>query len=82
MAKGRNPGILIPAPGEASISVRTAIQQIVSKLGMQASPVFAGLTVPALTLSGFSGILRADNGIVSGNALTYDIDLKAILVNL
>ena len=51
MAKGTNPGVKIPGPGEASVAVRTAIQQLVVKAGKQASPTYYGLTLTGLTAS-------------------------------
>ena len=34
MSRGTNPGIKIPAPDEASVAVRTALQQIITKMGI------------------------------------------------
>jgi len=51
MPKGTNPGIKIPSVGEASVAVRTAFQQIVTKLGMLAKPVFASVGITGLTAS-------------------------------
>jgi acyl-CoA synthetase (AMP-forming)/AMP-acid ligase II len=45
MSNGRNFGIKVPGPGEASLAVRTAIQQIITKLGMQSTPRFAGVSI-------------------------------------
>ena len=47
----KNPGIKIPGPDEASVSVRTAFQQIVEKLGLQSTPSFAGIDVGGLSIS-------------------------------
>jgi hypothetical protein len=77
MTKGTNPGIVIPGVNDASSAVRTALQQIVTKLGLLASPKFASMQVGSL-----SGILQATNGVLSGNAVTYDEDFRAILVRL
>jgi hypothetical protein len=51
VAKGTNPGVKIPGPNEASVGVRTAIQQIITKIGMLSQPVYSGLTLSGLTAS-------------------------------
>jgi hypothetical protein len=68
MAKGTNPGIVIPGVNDASSAVRTALQQIVTKLGLLASPKFASMQVGDL-----SGVLKATAGLVSGNAQHSDL---------
>jgi hypothetical protein len=50
-ARGTNPGIKIPGFGESSVAVRTAMQEIVTKLGMRSSPTFAGISLSGLTAS-------------------------------
>lgn len=54
MTKGINPGIRVPGIGEASPSVRKAIQQIITKIGFDADPTFSSLTANDLTLNDLS----------------------------
>ncbi len=52
-----------------SKDVQKSISKLSSfKLGPTASPTFSALTISALTLTGFSGILQATAGVVSDNA--------------
>ena len=66
----------------ANIDTQRAIQKLTTLLGPQSAPAFSGLSVGSFTVGSLSGILRATNGIISGNAMVYDIDFRAILVNL
>jgi hypothetical protein len=51
------------------VSVRHAMQQIDRLLGPTSSPIFVGTTLTSLTLTGFSGVLKATAGVVGGSAV-------------
>jgi hypothetical protein len=80
MSKGRNPGIKIPAPDEASVAVRTALQQIVTKMGMLFSDP-TGIPDASTTVKGIAKFDPADFVVINGLVSLLNAAVDALLLD-
>jgi hypothetical protein len=81
MATGKNPGIRVPAPGEAHPNVIAVIQQIIRHYGWQASPTFKGIGISGFSTAGFvkntaAGVLSGGNTLAVSDIPTHDLITK------
>jgi hypothetical protein len=65
----------VPVPGSTRFEWDTAmaIGRIKESLGILSTPTFAGMALASLTLTGFTGVLKATAGVVSGSAGHSDL---------
>jgi len=72
--------INVPIPGSSRFEQDTtlALTRLREALGPSGHPTFSAIALP----TSVSGILKATDGVVTGNALTKDTDLKCLVTEI